>query len=31
MGKFKVDKLGADALARNSAEAQRAIDRAGWK
>jgi len=31
MGKFKVDKLGADALARNSAAAQRAIDRAGWK
>ena len=31
MGSFKTDKLGADALAKNSAAAQRLIDRAGWK
>jgi iron(III) transport system substrate-binding protein len=31
MGSFKTDKLSADALAKNSAAAQRLIDRAGWK
>lgn len=31
MGQFKVDTLPAVTLARNSAKAQRFIDRAGWK
>lgn len=31
MGKFKVDGLSADVLAKNAGQAQRVIDRAGWK
>lgn len=31
MGKFKVDKLSAATLARDTPKAQRMIDRAGWK
>lgn len=31
MGKFKVDKLSAGALAKDTPKAQRMIDRAGWK
>jgi iron(III) transport system substrate-binding protein len=31
LGKFKIDPLPIAALGRNTAEAQRLVDRAGWK